>query len=207
MILMIFVAAFIGCQADDSSYGVLTKSRTIEKGDCKVPVDYPQIIWKSNRDNQSEINGILEDLPEHEYYARNCSSDDPQTVFGKFEVLLKTDTVLCIEYQTHITYRNKQRVLFHSLVIHPDTDTSLTFTEIVTDPGDLIPNFDRGKILPHIERYNLERKANINTLAYQSESNYVITWGITEQNLIIYPGGEGEAFGHYKIEIPLSEFR
>lgn len=206
-ILVIFITAYIGCQTDNSSYEVLAKSKTIEKGDYKVSIDYPQIKWNLDKGNQNKINKILEKLPEHEYYARNCSSDHPHLVSGKFEVLLKTDSVLCIEYQTDIEYKNEHRMIFHSLVINPNKATSIDFGSNVIQPRDLIPNFDRGKILPYIERYNLEKKVNINILAYKEGSSYVITWGITERNFIIYPGGEGEWFGYDKIEIPLSEFK
>lgn len=204
--LIIFLPVFIGCQTDDSSYEILTKSKIIKKGGCEVPVSYPQINWKFSKQN-TRLNEMIESLPEHEYYADNCSSSDLKFVKGKFEVLLKTDSVLCIEYQTDIEYKDKHRTVFHSLVINPNKDTSGDLGSIEVEPKDLISNFDRGKILPYIERYNLDSKGNINLLAYQKESNYVITWGITESHLIIYPGGEGEWFGYDKIEIPLSEFK
>jgi hypothetical protein len=92
-------------------------------------------------------------------------------------------------------------------VINPNKDASVDFGSIGVEPKDLIPNFDRGKILPYVEKYNLDKKDNINLLAYQKGSNYVITWGITESHFIIYPGGEGEWFGYDKIEIPLSELK
>jgi len=206
-VLIVFLPVFIGCQTDDSTYEVLTKSKIVKKENCKVPVDYPQIRWKLDKENYSKINEMLEKLPEHEYYARNCSSNNPQFAKGKVEVLLKTDSVLCIEYQTDIEYKKERRTVFHSLVINPNSDASGDFGSIAVEPNDLIPNFDRGKILPHIEKYNLDNKDNINLLAYQKGSNYAITWGITESHFIIYPGGEGEWFGYDKIEIPLSELR
>ena len=201
-VLIVLLPAFIGCQIGGSSYEVLTKSKIIKNEDCNVPIDYPQIKWKFNQVNYSKINELLENLPEHQYYARNCSSDNPQLARGIFEVLLKTDSVLCIEYRTDIEYKNEHKTIFHSLVINPNKSGSIGL-----DPKDLIPNFDRGKILPHIEKYNLDHKNNINLLAYQSGSNYAITWGITESHFIIYTGGEGEWFGYDKIEIPLTELK
>lgn len=205
--IILLLLIFIGCQTDKANYEVLTQSKTIEKGDCKVPVNYPQIKWKLDKADQNKVNEMLEKLPEHEYYAQNCSSENPQLVSGKFEILLKTDSVLCIEYQTDITYKNENKRIFHSLVINPNKDASIDFGSLGIEPVDLIPNFDRGKILPYIERYNLENKANINILAYQKGSNYAITWGITESHFIVYPGGEGEWFGNDKIEIPLNELK
>jgi hypothetical protein len=204
-IVIFLIPIFIGCQTGNSSYEVLTKSKTVEKGDCKVPVDYPQINGERDTANLNKINEILEKLPEHEYYAHDCTSDNPQLASGKFEVLLKTDSVLCIEYQTDIEYKNEHRTIFHSLVINPNKDASIDFGLIGIEPSDLIPNFDRGKILPYIKKYNSDNKDNINLLAYEKGSNYVITWGITESHFIIYPGGEGEWFGYDKIEIPLDE--
>jgi hypothetical protein len=204
--LISFLPLLFGCQSDNSSYEVLTKSKIIKKEYCEVPVDYPQIKWKFDNKNHGKINEMLEKLPDHEYYAKNCSSSNPQVAKGRFVVLLKTDSILCVEYQTDIKYKKEHRMVFHSLVINPNKDASVGFGSIGVEPKDLIPNFDRSKILPYIEKYNLDNKDNINLLAYQKGSNYAITWGITKSHLIIYPGGEGEWFGYDKIKIPLSEF-
>jgi hypothetical protein len=185
----------------------LTNSTIIKKEDCKVPVEYPQIKWKFDKPNHSKINKMLEKLPEHEYYARNCSSNNPQSVKGKFEVLLKTDSLLCIEYQTKIEYKNEHRTVFHSLVINPNRYASDEFGSNEVEPEDVIQNFDRDKIRPYIEKYNSDNKDNINVLAYQNGCKYAITWGLTESHFIIYPGGEGEAFGYDKIEIPFTELK
>ncbi len=206
-IILFLVLTLLGCQTGNSNYEVLTKSKTVEKGDCKIPVNYPQINGELDSANLNKINDLLEKFPEHEYYAHNCKSNNPQLVSGKFEVLLKTDSVLCIEYQTDIEDNNGYRTIFHSLVINPNKDASSDLGLIGQEPCDLIPNFDRGRILPYIKKYNSDNKDNINLLAYESGSNYVITWGITENHFIIYPGGEGEWFGYDKIEIPLSDFK
>ncbi len=206
-IIIFSITIFASCQTHNSSYEVIAKTKTIEKGDCKVPVNYPQIIGKQDTSFLNEINKVLEMLPEHEYYAHNCSSDNPQFVSGNFEVLLKTDSVLCIEYQTDIEYKGEHSSIFHSLVINPSKDASIDFGSIGIEPKDVIPNFDRGKILPYIEKYNSDKMDNINLLAYEKGSKYVITWGITANHFVIYPGGEGEWFGYDKIEIPLRELK
>lgn len=172
-----------------------------------MPVIYPEIEGNLADVNLIKINDLLERLPEHEFYAHNCDTENPQLVSGNFKVLLKTDSILSIEFQTDIKYQNEQREIFHALVINPNKDASVDISLIGLDPADLIPNFDRIKILPYIEKYNSEHKVNINTLAYQSGSNYVITWGISKSYFIIYPGGEGEFFGYDKIEIPLNELK
>lgn len=206
-ILLVLISILIGCQNGSSSYEVIWKSKTIEKRDCQVPVNYPQIFGKLDTASLNKINEILAKLPEHEYYARGCTTDNPQFVSGSFEVLLKKDNVLCIEYQTDIEYKNEHRTIFHSLVINPNGNASKNFDSIWIEPRDLIPNFDRSKILPYIKKYNAENEHDINLLAYEKSSRYGITWGITEKNFIIYPGGEGEWFGYDKIKIPLDEFK
>lgn len=206
-ILIFLVPIFIGCQAESSNYKVLSKSKTVTKDYCKVPITYPQIQGDIDTVSLNRINEILERLPEHEFYAHNCDSENPQLVSGKFEVLLKQDSVLCIEYQTDIEYKNEHRTVYHSLVINPNGDASIDFGSIGIEPSDLIPDFDRGKLLPYIKKYNSDKKDNVNLLAYEKGSKYVITWGITDKNFIIYPGGEGEWFGYDKIEIPLNELK
>jgi hypothetical protein len=205
--LITFVVVLGGCQTEPGGYEVLTRSKIIQKEDCKVPVDYPLLKWKTAKGHHDKINEMLEKLPDHEYYARDCSSGHPQSVKGKFKVLLKTDSILCIEYQTDIAYKNEHRTIFHSIVINPNKDASIGFGAIGIEPHDVIPNFDRGKILPYMEKYNREHNDKVNLLAYQKGSAHVITWGITSSHFIIYPGGEGEWFGDDKLEIPLSELR
>lgn len=196
---------FFGCQTGSSNYEVLTKSKTVTKDDCKVPISYPQIQGDIDRVNLNKLNEILDRFPEHEFYARNCASENPQLVTGNFEVLLKKDSVLCIEYRTDIEYKNEHSTVFNSLVLNPYGDASMDFGSIGIEPSDLIPDFNRGKLLPYIKKYISDKKDHVNLLAYEKGSNYVITWGITDKNFIIYPGGEGEWHGYDKIEIPLSE--
>jgi hypothetical protein len=206
-ILIFLIPIFIGCQTGSSNYEVLYKSKTVTKDDCKVPITYPQIQGDIDTVSLNRINEILERLPEHEFYAHNCDSENPQLVSGKFKVLLKQNSVLCIEYQTDIEYKNEHRTIFHSLIINPNGNAAMGFGSIGIEPIDLIPNFDRGKLLPYIKKYNSDKKDNVNLLAYEKGSNYVITWGITEKDFIIYPGGEGEWFGYDKVEIPLNELK
>ena len=59
--------------------------------------------------------------------------------------------------------------------------------------------------MEYINYYSKRNKVAINLLAYETGSNYNITWSISNKYLNIYAGGEGEWFGEYKIQIPLNE--
>ena len=198
------IPVLIACKKG-KNYEVLTKSKVIEKNECSIPVDFPQISWKQKNEDANEINQMLESLPEHEFYARNCSSEYPQNVIGNFKILLETDSLLSIEYQTHIKYKDQSKIIFHSIVINPNKNFTNGFASIIVEPKHVIKGFGRDKILPYVEKYNESNNANINILAYQKDSNYAISWGISDSHIIIYVGGEGEFFGTDKIEIPLNE--
>jgi hypothetical protein len=66
----------------------------------------------------------------------------------------------------------------------------------------ILKGFDRGKLKPYVDRYNKTSKYVANILAYDTESRYVITWGMTKNDFLLYVGGEGEGFGYHKIVIP-----
>ncbi len=119
---------------------------------------------------------------------------------------MKRDTILSVEFRTLIK-RNNEKIdtIYHSVVLNPikKDDNELIAFEL----KNIIPNFKYELIYSYVESYEKMNNVGINLLAYKTGSNYVITWGITEKNLNIYAGGEGEWFGNYKIQIPLSELK
>lgn len=58
-----------------------------------------------------------------------------------------------------------------------------------------------------MEAYNKKSQETVNLFAYKSGSSHVITWGVSEDDFILYVGGEGEWFGYDKIKIPLKELK
>jgi hypothetical protein len=129
-------------------------------------------------------------------------------VIGNYKILLQTDSILSFEFQTLINRGEKKKdTIYHSIVINPKQKDTLKLGLLVIEPNQIIPNFKRGMIYPYIQKYKSENNTSVNLLAYETGSNYAITWAISENNFIVYVGGEGELFGKNKVEIPLNELK
>ena len=97
--------------------------------------------------------------------------------------------------------------VYHSIVLNPKKIGDKEFSYFQPDPKFVIENFDRGDLYKYVEEYNTKNNDKVNLLAYESGSNYVITWGISENEFLLYVGGEGEWFGNDKIRIPINELK
>lgn len=196
--ILIFGILIFGCKSEKGEYEIINQTKIISKENCKIQISYPKIKGVKSKE---KLNEILENFPEHEYYAKNCGK-------GEYQILLKTDSILSIEFRTLIN-REKQKTdtIYQSIVFNPNRKIKSEFYELLINIENVIPNFERGMIYPFIKKYSLENKLEINLLAYETGSNYAITWAISKDNIIFYTGGEGEMFGHNKIEIPLNKLK
>lgn len=208
----IFMIIFFiyGCKSKNDDYEIINRTKIISKNNCQIKVSYPEIEGLADIENMSELNKVLEKFPEHEYYAKNCEQKKikKDEVTGEYQILLKTDSLLSIEFRTLISRENlKTDTIYQSVVINPK-QSSISKNGIVgIEPKQVIPNFDRRMLFPYIEKYGIKNKKHINLLAYKTGSNYVITWAISKNDFIVYVGGEGEWFGENKIMIPLNKIK
>jgi len=199
-----------GCESKNAEYEILKRTKIIKKDNCEIPISYPEIKGLLDKVKMGKLNEIFEDYAEHEYYAHNCKKTDikKNQVSGNYKILLQTDSILSIEFQTLINRgRTKKDTVYHSLVINPKQKDTLKVGLLGIEPNEIIPNFERGMIYPYIQKYSSKNNDYVNLIAYETGSNYVITWAISEKNFIVYVGGEGEWFGNKKIEIPLNELK
>jgi hypothetical protein len=208
--ILIIGLLIYACESKNTDYEILNRTKIIKKDNCEIPILYPEIKGLLDKVKMAKLNEIFEDFAEHEYYAHNCDKTniEKNQVTGNYKILLQTDSILSIEFQTLINRGGtKKDTVYHSLVINPKQKDTLKDRLLIIEPNEIIPNFVRGMIYPYIQKYSSENNDYVNLLAYETGSNYVITWAISEKNLIIYVGGEGEFFGHHKIEIPLSDLK
>ena len=197
-----------GCQSNRDGYQIRERTEIIKKDNCAVPISYPEISGLADKEKTRKLNKVLKEFPEHEYYAKNCEELGESNVKGDYRVLLKTDSILSIEFRTLIERKNKKvDTVYHSVVVNPKVKDTTEFGIVGIEPNEIIPNFERGKIYPYVKKYSTENNDYINLLAYETGSNYVITWAISDKDFILYVGGEGEWFGNNRIKIPLNELK
>ena len=196
------------CQSNKDGYEITEQTEIITKDKCKIPISYPEISGLIDEEKTNKLNKILKEFPQHEYYAKNCENSGENNVKGDYQILMKTDSILSVEFRTLIERKNKKvDTIYHSVVINPNAKDINKFGIKGIEPNEIIPNFERGKIYPYVKKYSDKNNQHINLLAYESGSNYVITWAISDRDFIIYTGGEGEWYGNKRIKIPLTELK
>jgi hypothetical protein len=105
-----------------------------------------------------------------------------------------SDSLASIEFVVQGLSRRVYRAIFVDLV-----------RMRLLEPYQVFPKLDRGKLYPYVKRFVDSSGININLLAYQRDSRYIIMYGRTQDDLVLYLGGEGEFEGYYKLLIPLRE--
>jgi hypothetical protein len=187
----------------------------VNNENCDISFDYPEVASSDFKINLSELNELLYRVADYEWYSFHCD-DTARTVkkiiTGGYNILLQNDSLISIEYftyQVHPTIVNNEfDTIYHTLVINTKTnlnkrkESENLFFDLIAQP---LPGFDRGKLYPYVEKFNRSRNKDVNLLAYQSGSNYSITWAITKDSFVLYVGGEGEFCGYNKIIIPFNE--
>ena len=205
------IALFLFSCQENSDITIKRQHKTlINNENCDISFYYPKIITKDTNENWTGINKILYNIVDYEFYSHNCENNnaDKNIISGDYKILYQTDSILSIEFSTFIKNfsGNKLDTIYHSLVFNTKLKTQNKMDLLWGIQPELIfKDFDRGKLKQFVVEYNKTNNYYANTLAYETGSNYVITWGLTQNKFIIYVGGEGEGFGYEKIEIALSE--
>ncbi len=204
------VLLFISC-SNSEHYEIAKKFKSVvDNENCQVDYFYPKFIEKESNLGLTELNEILEQYVDYERYARRCDENisEKSIIKGDYQITLKREDRISIEFITSIIHYGGNRfdTVFHSIVLNPKNFDKRKISYIYQDPGLLIPNFDRGNLYKYVEQYNKKKnQSNVNLLAYESGSKYVITWGLSENEFLLYVGGEGEWNGNHKIRIPIRE--
>lgn len=181
----------------------------VNNENCQVEYYYPKFTSNHSELELTELNALLEKYADYENYAHRCDEkvSEKRIIKGDYNITLKTKDKLSIEFITEFIHFGGKRLdtIYHSIVLNPKKIGDKEFSFFQPDPTFIIPNFDRGDLYKYVEVYNSKNRDKINLLAYESGSNYVITWGISENDFLLYVGGEGEWFGNDKIRIPINE--
>ena len=206
--ILIFGILTYSCKSNQDRYEITEQNEIISKDKCKISISYPEISGLTDKEKTNKLNKILKEFPEHDYYAGNCETYGESNVKGDYQILLQNDSILSIEFRTLIERQNKKvDTVYHSIVLNPKANDTSQIGIVGIEPNEIIPNFERGKIYPFVKKYNTENENHINLLAYETGSNYAITWAISDKDFILYVGGEGELYGNERIKIPLNKLR
>ena len=121
---------------------------------------------------------------------------------GTFETLYESDSLITIEIKTILEsyYGNYNDTIYECLMFNPKVKFEMNnfFLPYLKE------RFDRSKIRPYLNGLKLNKDRVINMLAYEKDSKYSITYGLTDKDLILYVGDEGEFRGFKKVIIPLN---
>ncbi|MEM9821999.1 MAG: hypothetical protein AAF985_13040 [Bacteroidota bacterium] len=205
-ILCMIGMGFASCH-QTNPYHIQRTLKTIQQNNCKLTLYYPQIVIEEPSPQVEELNRLLEIHGAFEDHLRRCKETQEQltVVKGDFRVTLQSQELLSIEFITEQLFGEVSDTTYHSLVLNPSKIDEGLLSYLSIELGQLIPQLDRGDLLPYVRRYNEKKKATINLAAYKKGNKHAIVWGVSERHLLLYVGGEGEFFGQDEIAIPLAE--
>ena len=209
-IVLIGVLLFNSC-SNSEGYEIEKKFKSIvDNENCLVEYYYPKFTSNKSKLELTELNELLEKYADYEHYAERCDEkrNEKRIIRGDYYITLKKEDKLSIEFITEfIDYGGAIKdTVYHSIVLNPKKIEGKEFSYF-QDPKFIIPNFDRGDLHKYVEEYNKKNQEKVNLLAYESGSEYVITWGLSENDFLLYVGGEGEWYGEDKIQIPVCELK
>jgi len=175
---------------------------------CKIEYYYPKFL---SSNSTLVVNELFEKYVDYDYYNRNCDEREKGKLIikGDYQITLQTTDLLSIEFLTEIFVDDHKYIdtVYQSLVLNPKKRNEKKISKFLFDLRLLTPNFDRGKLYKYAKEFNEKSQNKINLRAYETNSNYAISWGLTQNDFLLYVGGEGEWFGYDKIRIPLTELK
>ena len=117
-----------------------------------------------------------------------------------FQVLMSSDSLVCLEFITRKYYDGKLQddAVYSPLTIY----LGHNFRQWYVKAKDAIL---RKVLWKYIQQDKMASNMSINQEAYRDSSNYILTFSFQNDDLVLYPGGEGEMIGFTKINIPLKE--
>lgn len=207
--ILFILTFFVNCQSETKVSFIKKHTILVDNDYCDISFYYPELDVD---EDSLDLNEILYHIPDYEFYSHRCEkkSDSKKVVKGDYEIVYQDDSLVSIEFLTIKSYENVkvQDTIYHSIVMNIKSEKKNKWELLWGESPELIlKNFDRGKLKPYVKKYNQTSKYGVNILAYETESRYNITWGMTKDDFLLYVGGEGEAFGYDKLVIPFKNLK
>ncbi len=73
-IYQIIIIGFLiaSCQSNVEKYYIVKRKKIVTENNCNLPIEYPEIKGLEQKKKLKNLNQVLENFPEHEYYANIC---------------------------------------------------------------------------------------------------------------------------------------
>ena len=188
--IAVLILIVLSSCSDSVDYNIERKFKSfIATENCSIEFYFPEVRLRDSRLNLTELNDLLERLPDYKYHGHRCNEANvnKRIIKGDYKIGLQNKDVLSIEFITQIGQSGEQRVMtvYHSLVVNPK---KFDENKYLLNPENLFSNFDRGILKKYVESFNKTNNQTVNLLAYKIGTNYAITWGLTEEKFILYVG-------------------
>lgn len=193
-LLCLFITA---CAQRRSHYEIVHKEVHIKN----AIHTYPQVTKSGTHSSTLDsLNKMLNHFGELKYYLKR--NTNKIFVSSTYKTKLHNDSLISFEFSTIEQGDNMNSdTIYRGLTLNTHKLESSFFESILSEPDQVYPTISRDKLAPYIKKVD----SNMNLLAYERDSRYLICWALERDCLIVYIGGEGEGFGYHKVRIPLKE--
>jgi hypothetical protein len=195
------VVGFTGCTefAGDS---YLTERREVLRNDSKVNVVsiFPVIISSKSDLRIDSLNRFLKNVNHLDKLIKKDfnTEDEKVSVIGNYSILSNSENVVCLEFLVSVSIKNKK--IYKPIFIDLNKKRRI-------DPDDVFEINDTRELLPYIKEFCDSTRVEINVSIYERNDETALVYGITDDKVILYLGGEGEDYGNYRISIPIVNLR
>ncbi|MBR9923361.1 MAG: hypothetical protein GYB31_21215, partial [Bacteroidetes bacterium] len=183
-------------------FEVLSKTRSVETPAYSAKATYPQIRGPFPDSILSKTNEFLAERGEVSFETPSSMKEEllgldlDVSVVSDYRVLFENDSLLSFEIWTIKTHLNSiADTSYYPLVLNK---SDLRWYVV---PEALFPQFDRELLRPFLPF----GEKHFHKESYETGANSGISWCLAEDAFILYPGGEGEFFGKFRVEIPIEE--
>jgi hypothetical protein len=203
---LLIISTLFACQKSNLPV-VESFNESVQLGDgTRIKHSYPQCEGINDTVFQAKLNLLLHNISDFQYLIANNQpssnkiKDNDGIIHIGYRTTIKNDSLLGFEF-----YKNFEK---SDSLISKDYRAILVNHRnglFYSEPSEIIASFKRSKILSFIQNADTNKsKFFYNEYSYDDSKNTLLTWTITNDSLLIYPGGEGEAFGYFRVSIPLS---
>ncbi len=167
---------------------------------------YPQCTGIFDTAFQTKLNLVLyriadiQCLISNNRPSSNRVQENNAIIYSGYRTTIKNDSLLGFEF-----YKNFEKG--DSLIFKEYRAILVNYRNSIFygEPVEINTSLKRSEILSYIQNADTNKsKFFYNEFSYDDSKNTVLTWTITSDSLLVYPGGEGEAFGYFRVSIPFN---
>lgn len=200
--LISVVLWFVGCTNKATRILYLAEQKEVLRNDAKVNVvsKFPIIVSSKPDSKIDSLNGLLKHINHLEQLVKKDfdAKDEKVNVIGNYSILSNTENIACLEFLVSIPAKNKN--VYRPVFIDLNKKKRI-------DPNDVFEISDSRELLPYIKQFCDSIHTEINVSVYERNDGTALVYGVTDENIILYLGGEGEDYGNYRISIPIINLR